>query len=90
MMKITRRQLRELIQEQAPSKTIMEATGVTKMYDDMLTHIIKNMLDDKQIAELKEWYINYTIEKTKSELSRDQVDDLRRMADELLSNLTNK
>ena len=55
----------------------------------MITHVMKNMLSDQQIKELKEWYVNYGIEYTKgsgySEPSRDQVDDMRRMTDIIFS-----
>ncbi len=107
-MKITRRQLRKLIQEQwtpmvykgqktptasvavpAPKKTarqvLMGSPDAQKMAEEMFTHIIKNVLDDKQRSELKEWYVNYTIEQGRSkgysEPTSDMVDDLNRAAD---------
>ena len=109
-MKITRRQLRKLIQEQSeewtpmvlkgrktptasvpadvPKKRVSQILGDTdaqKMHVEMFDHIIKNLLDDKQRAELKEWYVNYTIEHVKSkgysEPTSDMVDQLNRAAD---------
>ena len=87
-MKITRRQLLEMIQGQLSEAPVMSDEEVGNA---MITHIMKNMLSDQQIKELKEWYVNYSIEYTKgrgyTEPSRDQVDDMRRMTDILFSKM---